>query len=960
VVSHTARPGTASAAEVGNLLRNYVALTADAYFLHDPDGRILDVNEAACRSLGYTRNELLDLNVGDIEQRFTLDALKKRWALLQPGHVYRFDALHRHKNGSVVFVSGSSQRFDLSSGQVIAARTHPLTELQAVDAAAENFPFRDWNRYVQLQRAQTLAGLGIWQWDTHADQMVWDDAMCALLGFTLEDYPRTLSGFLDSLYPDSRTRVERAFEKTLGDRRPLAIDYKIVHPDGDLRSFHQRGYVADVDEQGKVASMYGIVQDITEQKRLEERIEQSEKRFRMLVEQSPDAIYLHDLQGNILDVSPGTSEHLAYTREELLHLNVKDIVQAAGHEKLLDDWRTMAPGKHAIITGINRRKDGSEFPVEVHGRRFDIDGKPRILALVRDISNQQSLARLMEIILRSTARHSGGDYLQLLVRELAEILQLKAAFISRVIQPDLRRLRIVAMWQDGDYVDPFEYDTEGTPCERVFLDELVVAPRDAQVHFPGDAWLVEHGIHSYVGLAFYDVAANPLGHFGIMHDAPLENTDLIEAALRVFGCHAAAEIERMQLQGALLNREQQLETLVAVNKRLNSELDVTQIMRALVLAGEQLTGATAGAWGLLQDNQLVFTEYQRGEVISEIDYRFAPGEGVPGHVLETKQPYLSNDPGNDPHVIAEVRDSLRFHNLASVPIINRDGNILGCFELHNKAGDGFDSADLAWLQTLAANAAVAVENAQLLAAVRASQSELEQRVADRTADLAVANRELESFSYAVSHDLRAPLRAIEGFSQVLLDEQAADLNEAGKDYLSRIVNATGRMKELIEALLRLSRIIRAPLARQTVNLSELVAEIADTLQSAGTDPSVTIEIQPDVVVSGDAQLLRAALTNLVENARKFSARSEAPTIRFGSSRQAGETRYYIQDNGVGFEMDSAEQLFHPFQRAHSSDDFEGLGIGLATVQRIIHRHGGRVWAEGQPGQGAIFSFTLPA
>lgn len=679
-----------------------------------------------------------------------------------------------------------------------------------------------------------------------------------------------------------------------------------------------------------------------------------------MVAQTPDACFLHDPDGHILDVNETACENLGYTRDELLCLDIRDIIQAAGYEKQLEDRRTMVAGEYTLFTGNNTRKDGSGFPVEVRRRHFEIDGEPRILALVRDISNQQRLARLIEIILRSTARHSGGDYLQLLVRELAEILHLKAAFISRVMAHDITRLRIVAMWLHGSYVEPFEYDIEGTPCERIFRDQLVVVPRDAQTHFPDDTWLIEQNIHSYVGLAFYDIAANPLGHFGILHDVPLENTDVIEAALRVFSCHAAAEIERMQLQGALLNRERQLETLVEVIKHLNSELDVTQIMRALILAGEQLTGATAGAWGLLQDNQLVFTEYQRGEMISAIDYRFAPGEGVPGYVLEKKRPYLTNDPGHDPHVIAELCRSIEFHNLASVPIINRDGNILGCFELHNKAGDGFDSEDVAWLQILATNAAVALENAQLLAAVRASRSELEQRVADRTAELALANRELESFSYAVSHDLRAPLRTIEGFSQVLLNEQADDLDVAGKDYLARIVSATGRMKELIEALLRLSRIIRAPLARQTVNLSRLVGEVADTMQSDGADLSVNIEVQPDVIVSCDAQLMRVALTNLMENARKFSARSETPTIRFGSSREGGGTRYFIQDNGVGFDMEFADQLFQPFQRIHRGDDFEGLGIGLATVQRIIHRHGGRVWAEGQTGQGAIFSFTLPA
>lgn len=282
--------------------------------------------------------------------------------------------------------------------------------------------------------------------------------------------------------------------------------------------------------------------------------------------------------------------------------------------------------------------------------------------------------------------------------------------------------------------------------------------------------------------------------------------------------------------------------------------------------------------------------------------------------------------------------------------------MLGCFELHNKIGDGFDAEDLNWLQALAADAAVALENAQLMGKVRASQSELEQRVAERTAELAVANQELEAFSYSVSHDLRAPLRAIDGFTRALLDEQAADLNEEGKAYLSRIVRATERMKELTEALLKLARIVRTPLSKSTVDLSQLVA---DTIEATREDRPLEADIQPGVRVSADAQLLRVAMTNLIENACKFTVQSETPRIRFGSLRENSETRYYVQDNGVGFDMEFAEYLFKPFQRMHSNEEFEGLGIGLATVQRIIHRHGGRIWAEGRPGQGATFYFTLP-
>ncbi|MCO6412277.1 MAG: PAS domain S-box protein, partial [Thiogranum sp.] len=500
--------------QCNDLLRNFLTHTADGYFLHDTDGHILDVNAAACNELGYSRNELLALNVADIEQRFSLVELRKRWDSLAPGRAYRFDAFHRRKNGSTVLVSGTSQRFELATGVAIVALVHPVSEPAPSAADVGDEQARQQDRYQQLRRAQTLAQLGTWEWDGESGRMTWDDTLCAIFGCTLEDYPATLDRFLETIHPDSRPVVAKALDATFTQKRPFVTEYRIVRPDGATRTVLDRGYISKVDAQGQVTAMYGIAQDITERARLEEQIEQSEARFRMLVEQSPDCFYVHDLQGRILDVSPGTCEELGYTREELLALNIREIEQAVGYDKLLEDWHAMVPGKHVILAGINRRKDGSEFPVEVHSRRFEVNDEPRILALARDISGQQSLARLMEIILHSTARKSGDDFLQLLVRELAEVLQLRMAFIARVIAPDPRRLRIVAMWQDGAFRDAFEYAIEGTPCERVFEEQLVVVRRDVQRRFPKDTWLREQGMQSYVAIAFYDIGANPLGHMG--------------------------------------------------------------------------------------------------------------------------------------------------------------------------------------------------------------------------------------------------------------------------------------------------------------------------------------------------------------------------------------------------------------------------------------------------------------
>jgi light-regulated signal transduction histidine kinase (bacteriophytochrome) len=220
------------------------------------------------------------------------------------------------------------------------------------------------------------------------------------------------------------------------------------------------------------------------------------------------------------------------------------------------------------------------------------------------------------------------------------------------------------------------------------------------------------------------------------------------------------------------------------------------------------------------------------------------------------------------------------------------------------------------------------------------------------------NRELEAFSYSVSHDLRAPLRALDGFSQVLLEDYAERLDEQGRDFLARIRAASQRMSHLIDDLIQLSRVTRSELKRDEVDLSALVTDVAAEVQQQEPGRRVELAVEPGVRVRGDARLLRVALVNLVGNAFKFTRDQPQPRLEFGVTAGADGRVYHVRDNGAGFDMAYAGKLFHPFQRLHAVSEFEGTGIGLATVQRIVHRHGGRVWAEGEPGTGAAFFFTL--
>ncbi|MBD3315377.1 MAG: PAS domain S-box protein, partial [Chitinivibrionales bacterium] len=270
--------------------------------------------------------------------------------------------------------------------------------------------------------------------------------------------------------------------------------------------------------------------------------------------------------------------------------------------------------------------------------------------------------------------------------------------------------------------------------------------------------------------------------------------------------------------------------------------------------------------------------------------------------------------------------TLRYLSANAGPILDRKGRVVGCV--------------VAWRDVTEAKKS-------------------EEALRRRTEELAAANKELESFSYSVSHDLRAPLRTATGFSDFLLEDYGDVLDEEGKELVKRIKDSTAKMNALIDDLLSLSRISRQEIEYQEVDLSNMARAFIEELKRTNPERKVKIDIQEHLVVQGDPRLLDLALSNLLRNAWKYSGKTENPSIEFGAFERGEATAYYVRDNGAGFEPSQAEKLFAPFQRLHPESDFPGTGVGLAIVDRVIRRHGGRVWAEGQPGKGACFYFILP-
>jgi signal transduction histidine kinase len=396
----------------------------------------------------------------------------------------------------------------------------------------------------------------------------------------------------------------------------------------------------------------------------------------------------------------------------------------------------------------------------------------------------------------------------------------------------------------------------------------------------------------------------------------------------------------------------ELQRFLRVTTGRSADERATTTLDQLCLMGTRAVGGLAAAVALSDEAGQQLT-IRTSSAYPALAGSLTVSGGAIGRAWHERQPTVARAEADFGLDIAPLAAVAGAGALFAVPIATTQ-HAWGLLVIFLNRGPLFATDDLNLLALFTEQAAIALDYAALLEEQQALVTQLHQQ----TAQLEAANKELEAFSYSVAHDLRAPLRSIDGFSQALLEDCADRLDPTGHDYLQRIRAATQRMGELIDGLLNLSRITRGELHRAPVDLSALAHSIAADLQQTQPTRQVDWVIAPKLSATGDARLLRIVLENLLGNAWKFTARRHCARIELGATQQDGQAAYFVCDDGIGFDMAYGDKLFGAFQRLHALSEFAGMGIGLATVQRIIHRHGGQVWAEAAVDQGATFFFTV--
>jgi len=752
--------------------------------------------------------------------------------------------------------------------------------------------------------------------------------------------------------------------------------------------------------------LYG--RNITERKTIEESLKTSERRNRLILETTLDGVWINDLSGRFLYVNDAYCNMIGYTRDELTTMSIQDIEAAEKPDQTNSHLEKIVRRGGDVFETRHKRKDGTVIDVEISAKYINIDAG-QLIVFARDITARKAAENALKgserrfnnafhssPVALSISRISDGtfidvnqSFLHLFGYKREELIGHKALELNIYNNPGDRN-EIVRQLQQNDKVVNYEVTAHTkTGNEIKALTSAEKIEFDGQMHI---IWTTIDITEREQAEDLLRETSNYLNNLLDYANAPIIVWDThfrisrFNPAFERLTGYKSQEVIGLGLD-ILFPENRKAQSLQQIRRTLSGERwDVVEIP-ILRVDGEIRTVLWNSANVYDTDGKTIIATIAQGQDIterklaeeamktSEIKYRRlfeAAKDGIllldadTGFILDVN-PFLVDmlglpknefigkslwELGYFRDIIASKANFLelqknQYIRYEDLPLRTFDGREMKVEFVSNMY-------EVDHLKIIQCNVRDITKRKQAEAEVK----NLNEILKHRAAELEVSNKELEAFAYSVSHDLRAPLRSMEGFSQALLEDCFDSLNDQCKDYLRRIQSSAELMAQLIDDLLRLSRITRAEMFLDNVNLSEMVNIITSELKQSQPERKAEFFVTPGLTAQGDDKLLRVVFNNLLENAWKFTGKTDTARIEFSAIEKDGQKAYFIRDNGAGFDMKYVDKLFSPFQRLHSSDEFPGTGIGLASVQRIIHRHGGLVWAEGKIGEGATFYFTL--
>jgi PAS domain S-box-containing protein len=822
-----------------------------------------------------------------------------------------------------------------------------------------------------------------------------------ITGYSAEEWIADRNLWLKFMQEEDRERVMEEYVRATRNGGPFTSEYRINTKDGRLVWVRDEAVLVRTAD-GKPSFWQGIMLDISEQKRSEIALQESEEKYRSLVERASDGIVIIQ-DGVARYVNPRLAQLRGQSVEEITGSRFDQYVHPDERAALHERYRKRIAGEPIPSTyeTVLVDKDNNKVYVELSAGIISYEGKPADMIVVRDITERKqgyNVQNAIYEIARAVISTATLDELyQAIHRALENILPVDNFYIA-LYDP------IQNLLSFPYYVD--QYDAASAPQRPGHgLTEYVLRTRQpllATTPIFND--LVRRGEVEPIGADSVDWLGVPLNIgekiVGVMviqtytEKVRLEQRDL--EIMSFVSTQVAVAIERVRAEQAMSQRTKELKALYDTSLDIISTHELPVLLETIVERAARLLNASAGG--------MYLCDPERREVRCVVSYNtpfdysglvLKYGDGAAGTVAETGQPLIVDDYRLWDKRARVFDQHKPFSALISVPIIWQ-GAVQGVLHvLDYSESRRFEEADLALISQFANQAAIAIENARLLEEVQLYASELENRVAERTAELSgrmaqveelnramsellkdlqeanrrleetswklqSANSELETFAYSVSHDLKAPLRGIDGYSHLLAEDSADKLDEDGKIFLQNIRKATAHMGQLIDDLLTYSRLEQQAVTPRAVNVAEVVQELLGERKEEIERRKIKTAVEiPFKFITCDEEGLTQALRNLIDNALKFTRDTAEAQVQIGGRRTSRVTTLWVVDNGVGFDMKYHDRIFEIFQRLYTSDAYPGTGIGLSIVRKVMQRMGGRAYAESELGKGATFYLEFP-
>ncbi len=902
--SSAASSGAFSGAAEERLRRLFETIGAGVV-MSDKDGRVVSANPAAERILGLSRSEIEGQTFATLQWHL----VAPDGTPLEPSRMAGARAMAEkravsdvvmgvvHADESVTWISVNAAPLFDEAGDLdgVVGTFSDITEGRRTEEALRLATDR-------LALAARAGGVGVWDWVLTTDTLTWDDQMFALYGITRQHFVGAYQTWRAGVHPDDRVRGDAEIRMALEGEKDFDTEFRVVWPDGTVRVVRALAQV-ERDASGEPVRMIGTNWDITAQRREADELRETTALLSALLASIPDIVFFKDTEGVYLGCNP------AFAR--FVGRDAADIVGRSDHDLFGKEEADFFRQQDAIMMAQGEPRHNEEWIEYPDGARVLLDTHK---APLRDPAGR--VIGLLGVSFDITERRNAEEALRASEARLGDFAHSAADWLWEV---DANGVYTYSSGRGVDFFGPARADVIGkTPFD-------FMPPEEAE----------------RVGALFAEIAANKapivdLENWNIGADGEgfcllTNGVPLLDEAGNLIGYRGADKdiTERKRTEEALRLATDRLELATRAGGVGVWDWDVAsdtltwdeQMFALYGIRREQFAGAYE-AW----QAGLHPADKQRGDDEIQAALR---GEKEFDTELRSLWPDGS------------------VHDIRALARVQRDA----AGQATHMIGTNWDVTERRLAQD---------EVARL-------NAELAERVVTRTAQRDAFNRELEAFAYSAAHDLRTPLRAIEGFSELLVQDAAERLTPLELDHLERVRAATVRMARMIDDLTGLSAVSRRPLQRRPVDMSATAAEVAQELRAAEPERRVELVIEPGMTAVADQALVRLVFVHLLGNAWKFTSKHDAARIEVGTTVAGGaggagggeERAFFVRDDGAGFDMTYAKRLFGAFQRFHSAGDFEGDGIGLATAQRLVLRHGGRVWAESAVEKGATFSFTLP-